>query len=323
MHGLAPRRPFQATTLAGVMALLAACGPHKDEGWSGYADADYVYVAAPLAGQLGALYVAAGQQVTKGKPLFALDDEAEKAARAEATARLAAASYQAADTGKGKREPEVSVNQAQLAQARAQAEIAQHDFTRKRELLAKGFIAQAQVDEAEHTLAQARSRVAELASVVQVARLPARSDERAAAEAQVDAARQVLRQSEWRAQQKQQAAPVDAQVADTFFRPGEFVNAGQPVVSLLPPANVKARFYVPEPQVQQVALGANVTLHCDGCPAIAARVTFISTRPEYTPPVIYSNEQRAKLVFLVEAKPAPADAAKLRPGQPLSVTASR
>jgi HlyD family secretion protein len=300
--------------------MLGACGQQKDAGWSGYADGDYVYVAAPIAGQLSALHVLAGQQVKKGQPLFALDDEAEKAAREEANARLAAASYQAADTEKGKRELEVNVNQAQLAQARAQADMARNDLTRKRELLAKGFIAQAQVDEAQHTFAQAQARVAELASTVQVARLPARSDEQRAAQAQVDAARQALRQTDWRAQQKQQAAPVDAQVADTFFRPGEFVNAGQPVVSLLPAPNVKARFYVPETQIQQLALGGNVTLDCDGCRPIAARVSFISTKPEYTPPVIYSNEQRAKLVFLVEAKPSPADATRLRPGQPLSVT---
>jgi HlyD family secretion protein len=307
----------------GAAALLAACARQEDTGWAGYADADYVYVAAPIGGQLSALKVAAGQQVAKGQLLFALDDEAEKAARDEANARLAAANYQAADTEKGKREPEVAVNQAQLAQARAAAELAQHDYTRKRELVAKGFIAQAQVDEALHTLEQARGRVAELSSTVQVAKLPARGDEQRAAQAQVDAAREVLKQSDWRAQQKQQAAPADAQVADTFFRAGEYVSAGQPVVSLLPPANVKARFYVPEPQLQQVALGSNVTLRCDGCAPVAAKVTFISTKPEYTPPVIYSNEQRAKLVFLVEAKPAPADAAKLRPGQPVSVTASK
>jgi HlyD family secretion protein len=303
-----------------VCALLAGCGGKHDEGWSGYADADYVYVGAPLAGTLSVLYVASGDKVVQGKPLFALEDEAEKAAREEANARLAAASYQAADTDKGKREQEVAINQAQLAQARAQAQLAQHDLTRKRELLARGFISRAQVDEAQATQAQAQARVAELSSVVQVARLPARSDERLAADAQVDAARQVLRQSQWRAQQKQQTAPADGQIADTFFRPGEFVKAGQPVVALLPPANIKARFYVPETQVQSVAMGQNVALHCDGCgEAIAARVTFISTKPEYTPPVIYSNEQRAKLVFLVEARPAPADAMRLRPGQPLQV----
>ena len=196
------------------------------------------------------------------------------------------------------------MNQAQLSQARAQAELAQHDLTRKRELVAKGFISRAQLDEAQATLAQAQARVRELSSMVEVARLPARADERAAADAQVEAARQALRQTVWREQQKEQAAPADAQVADTFFRPGEFVAAGQPVVALLPPGNLKARFYVPEAQLSTVALGQDVLLQCDGCGApIAARVTHIATRPEYTPPVIYSNSQRSKLVFMVEAQP--------------------
>ncbi len=310
-----------ATSLA--LCLLAACGDKAPSGWSGYAEADYIYVSSPLAGTLAALNVKPGDIVEAGKPLFTLESEAEKAAREEAKARLDAASYQAANTEKGKRAPEVAVNQAQLAQARAQAELAQHDLTRKRELLAQGFISRAQVDEAEAQLAQSRARVAELGSVVQVARLPARADEQAAADAQVSAARQVVRQTEWREQQKHQTAPAAGQVADTFFRPGEFVNAGQPVLALLPPANIKARFYVPEAQLQSVALGKDVQLQCDGCGTpIAAKVTFISTRPEYTPPVIYSNDQRSKLVFLAEAKPAAADAQRLRPGQPVNVRAA-
>ena len=305
----------------GAVLVLASCAPKDEARWSGYADADYVYVAAPIAGSLVALRVKAGDTVAKGDALFALDDEAERGARDEAGARLAAAQYQAADATKGKREPEVAVNREQLAQARAQAELARNDLMRKRELLAKGFIARAQVDEAEHTLAQANARVGEVASVVQVARLPARGDEQLAAQAQAEAARQAVRQAAWRAGQKQQSAPADAQVADTYFRVGEFVNAGQPVVSLLPAANVKARFFIPETQLHSVALGAPVRLHCDGCgEPIAARVTFISTKPEYTPPVIYSNEQRAKLVFLIEAKPSAQDATRLRPGQPLTVS---
>jgi len=303
-----------------VFCLLAACGDKKDDGWSGYAEAEYVYVAAPLAGTLSALNVQAGQQVAQGAPLFALESEAEKAAREEASARLAAARFQADDTDKGKREAEVAINQAQLAQARAQAQLAQQDIARKRDLVARGFISKAQLDESQATLAQAQARVNELSSVVKVARMPAREDERGAANAQVEAARQVLRQTEWRQQQKQQASPAAGQVADTFYRPGEFVAAGQPVVALLPPSNIKARFYVPESELQSIALGKSVTMECDGCGApIAARVTHIATRPEYTPPIIYSNQQRSKLVFLAEAKPSPADAVRLRPGQPLSV----
>ncbi|MEO7549216.1 MAG: HlyD family efflux transporter periplasmic adaptor subunit [Ramlibacter sp.] len=313
-----------ATALAlAFAALLAACGKAPDDGWAGYAEADYVYVAAPLAGTLSALNVQAGEQVAQGAALFALESEAENAARDEANARLAAARFQAENTDKGKRGAEVAVNQAQLQQARAQARLAQQELTRKQGLVAQGFISRAQLDEAQATLAQTQARVAELSSVVQVAQLPARADERAAAGAQVDAARQVLRQTEWRQQQKQQAAPAAGQVADTFFRPGEFVAAGQPVVALLPPANLKARFFVPEAALPALALGGAVVLSCDGCGApIAARISHIATRPEYTPPVIYSNEQRSKLVFMAEARPGPADAARLRPGQPLTVRAA-
>jgi HlyD family secretion protein len=306
--------------IAPALLALAACGNGPDKAWSGYAEADYVYVAAPLAGTLARLEVQAGQQVAQGKALFALDAEAERAAREEARARLASAAFQARNTDKGKREAEIAVQQAQLAQARAQAELAQKDFGRKRELAPTGAIARADLDAARATLEQAHARVAELTAAVQVARLPARSDERGAADAQVDAARQQLRQSEWREQQKQQAAPVAGVVSDTFFRAGEFVAAGQPVLALLPPGHIKARFYVPEAEIATLALGQPVRLTCDGCAApIDARVSFIATQPEYTPPVIYSNAQRSKLVFLVEARPAPADAAKLRPGQPLDV----
>ncbi len=134
------------------------------------------------------------------------------------------------------------------------------------------------------------------------------------------AASAALRQSEWRREQKQQRAPVDAQVADTYFRPGEYVGAGQPVLSLLPPANIKARFFVPEAEVGRIKTGDAVQLSCDGCGApIAARISRIAPQPEYTPPVIYSNAQRAKLVFMAEARPAPQDAPRLKPGQPLDV----
>ena len=163
--------------VGGVLAvgLLTGCGAKPDAGWSGYAEADYVYVAAPLAGTLASLNVEAGQQVARGAPLFALESESEKAGRQEASARLEAARFQADNTDKGKREVEVSVNQAQLAQARAQADLAQHDLARKRDLVARGFISRAQLDEAQAALAQAQGRVAELSSVVQVARRPARA----------------------------------------------------------------------------------------------------------------------------------------------------
>ena len=105
-----------------------------------------------------------------------------------------------------------------------------------------------------------------------------------------------------------------------MYRSGEWVPAGSPVVRMLPPENVKVRFFVPESAVGALASGRPVRIRCDGCAAdVAAVVSFVSDQAEYTPPVIYSNEARAKLVFLVEARPQVADAARLHPGQPVQV----
>jgi HlyD family secretion protein len=104
-----------------------------------------------------------------------------------------------------------------------------------------------------------------------------------------------------------------------LYRPGEWVAAGAPVVSILPPGNVKIRFYVPEPVLASLRIGAPVSVRCDGCgAAIAAKISFIAPQAEFTPPVIYSRENRAKLVFLVEAHPDAANAA-LHPGLPVEV----
>jgi HlyD family secretion protein len=109
-------------------------------------------------------------------------------------------------------------------------------------------------------------------------------------------------------------------VFDIMYRAGEWVPAGSPVVRMLPPGNVKVRFYVPEAAVGALSPGRQVRIHCDGCAAdISAAVSFVSDQAEYTPPVIYSNERREQLVFLIEARPAPADALKLHPGQPVEV----
>ncbi|MGZ5032723.1 MAG: HlyD family secretion protein, partial [Usitatibacter sp.] len=149
----------------------------------------------------------------------------------------------------------------------------------------------------------------------------ARPDEIRAAEAQAAAAREALAQADWRLKQKSVASSVTGTVTDTMFVRGEFVAAGAPVVSLLPPANVKVRFFVPEPRLGSVKVGQKVLLACDGCAsAMGATISFIAPQAEYTPPVIYSRDSRAKLVFLVEARPAGEDAVKLHPGQPVDVT---
>jgi HlyD family secretion protein len=305
-----------------VTALLAGCSDKPSEAWTGYAEAELVYIAPAVAGRLTTLGVRSGEAVAAGQALFELDATPELAADAEALARAQGARAQAQDADKGRRAPEVAVTRAQLDQARAAERLAGIDLARQQQLLTQGFVAKARVDDAATGLTQARARVAELEAALTVAQLPARDDARSAARALADAAQSGRAQTAWRVAQKRQSAPMPARVQDIFMRAGEWVAAGQPVLALLPPANRKARFYVPQSVVGSLKLDAPVNLHCDGCGApIPARISFIAAGPEYTPPVIYSNQQRDKLVFLVEARPVKAeDAERLHPGQPLDVT---
>ena len=128
-----------------------------------------------------------------------------------------------------------------------------------------------------------------------------------------------LAQAEWSLSQKRQAAPLAGLVFDTIFQQGEWVPAGRPVIALLPPANMKVRAFVPQARVSTIRLGANARVFADGAGEFAGKVSFISPQAEFTPPVIYSQESRGKLVFMVEIVFDPATAAKLHPGQPVDV----
>lgn len=303
-----------------LAAALAGCNAPPPAGWAGYAEGDYVRIAAPVAGTLTRLAVQAGQPVDVGAALFRLDATPEAAARAEAAARLQASQAQALNIASGRRDDELAVSRAQLGQAQAAAALARAELARLQALLIQGFVAQAAVDDAATALQQRRAHVAELEAALRVAELPGRPAEREAAQASAAAAGQALQQADWRLAQTAQRAPVAGLVSETYYRVGEWVAAGAPVLALLPVGGVKLRFFVAQAELPGLSAGQTVLVSCDGCgQAIPAQIRRIASQAEYTPPVIYSNSQRARLVFMVEAWPAPADAARLRPGQPVEV----
>lgn len=303
----------------GALALVA-CGDRASPYYQGYAEAEYVRVALPFAGSLERLHVQRGMQVKAGDALFALERENEVAERREAEERLHNAEAQLANLEKSRRPTEIEAVRAQLAQAEAALKLSQAQLKRSEQLVAQNFISKDRLDEARTAQERDRARVAQLTADLATSRLAAREDEIKAARAAVAAARATLEQADWKLGQKSATAPVTGLVADTLYVKGEWVAAGSPVVSLLPPQNVKVRFFVPEPALGTLRIGQNVTVGCDGCAApIASSITFIAPQAEFTPPVIYSKENRAKLVFLIEARPSPEDAVKLHPGQPLEV----
>lgn len=304
-----------------IALALAGCTRSQDHTYQGYIEGEYVYLGSSQPGTLKQLAVERGQTVAAGAPLFALDAVAETAAIEQARAQLAAARAQLADLRTGRRTPEVDVVRAQLSQATASARKAQAQLARDEAQWRAGGIARAQLDDSRAAAEVGAAQVRELRHQVEVARLPARPKQIGAQQAQVEAARAAVAQAQWKLDQTRVSAPAGGLVVDTPYRVGEWVPAGSPVVQLLPPPDLKIRFFVPEAAVGALAPGRAVSVHCDGCAAdVAARISWVSNTAEYTPPVIYSNENRAKLVFMVEARPSDADAAKLHPGQPVAVT---
>lgn len=183
---------------------------------------------------------------------------------------------------------DADLQQSELAVRKTAVVNAQQTFDRAKELLSTAAGTRKTYDDAEAALRQARANL------------------------------------DWyqtRLDRRKALSPSDGTVQQVYFRPGETAPPGRPVLSLLPPGNLKIRFFVPETRLSSIRYGETVRVSCDGCAKdIAAKVTFIAASAEYTPPVIYSREERAKLVYLIEAHPA--DPEKLRVGQPVTVTLS-
>lgn len=317
--GHAPALAFAGLSAVVVM-LLTGCQPTVSDLLQGYLEGEYVYVACPLGGAVEGLHVARGEQVKAGDPLFTLESSLERAGRDEAERRSIQALAALEDAKKGKRPSEIDALTASLKQVQAALELAEKELARQQTLWQAGASAQQEMDAACSARDQCRERVRSLEAEIETARLGARADQVAAAEANVRALEAALTQAEWSLNQKRQSAPKSGLVFDTLFREGEWVAAGRPVVVLLPPANIKLRVFVPEAQLARLQLGDVVQVFMDGVrESVPAKVNFISPRAEYSPPMIYSRANREKFVYLIEAVFEGGMAARLHPGQPVEV----
>ena len=310
-----------AAAMVAAALFLAGCSPGPANRFQGYVEGEYVYVASPLGGALTDLAVARGDSVKSGQLLFRLERQSEADARTQAEENLAQAKSQLADLMKGERPTELASLEAQLARARANLKFSSSNYERRELLGATDVISREELDQARAQRDSDQAQVDQVTADLETARLGGREDAIRAAEAAVGAQQAAYDKAKWSFDQKEQAAPTNAFVQDTLYRRGEWVAAGNPVVVLLPPANIKVRFFVPETQLAGIKTGQTVAVSFDGAAKdYPATVSYISTENEFTPPVIYNRENRAKLVYMIEARFSPADAAELRPGQPVDVT---
>jgi HlyD family secretion protein len=242
---------------------------------------------------------------------------------ASAQAEVLQARARLSDLTKGRRPEEINIILKQKEQAEASLENAEKEYRRVRPLVHSGAASQAMLDQRKAAYEADQARVDELSAQLKVATLGAREDEINAAQAAVELAEQRVIQAERLLQESAPKAAFSGRIEDVFYRPGEFVAEGSPVVSLLPPENVKVRFFVSQAKLPGLTLGSAVNIECDGCAEpVHAKVTFISSQAEFTPPVIYSVESRDKLVFMLEATPD-AYHASLHPGLPVDIVPVR
>ncbi|MES1150595.1 MAG: HlyD family efflux transporter periplasmic adaptor subunit [Dongia sp.] len=305
-------------TLIGLLALpLAACDQPAGTGLLGYVEADYIYAAPVSGGRIAEVAVKRGDQVREGDTLFTLDPTEETAKRDGAAAALAEAKAKLADLQTGERPEELAIIQAQLDAAKASLTLSVPRIQRRQQMVKQNIVGVEDVDSAQAAVLEDRGHIAEYAARLAAAKLPGRAEQINAAAQAVAVAQAELAAAQWALDQRAVAAPAAGRIEDVYFRTGEQANAGAPVLQLLPPANLKLRLYVPEPEVGRYKIGEKLSVACDGCAASqTATISFIATAAEYTPPVIYSRESRAKLVYLIEARPDDASQ-PWHPGQPV------
>jgi HlyD family secretion protein len=303
-----------AATIVGLIVWVPRMGQPKT--LSGYIEGEPLYLAAPVAGTVRAVNVVRGQEVAQGQALFVVDPAQVRAQYDQAAAEAQAAAAQAQDARKGQRPLELAVFEANIAAAEARARDAQADLRRIQPLVRQGWYAPARLDDARAAADAADAQVRAAKRQRDAATLGARDDQVRAADARVAQTQAAVTGAGARLADVAPTAPKKARVEDVFFHAGELAPANQPILSLLPDERIKVRFFVPERELSAYRIGRSVRFACDGCAKdLSARIEFVSPRPEFTPPVIYSREARDRLVYLVEARPS----TRLNPGQPVDV----
>jgi len=288
---------------------------------NGYIEADYVHYASSTSGILQTVAVTKGRQVEASALLFSLDNAKERQDYQQALSQLASENALLKDMQSGLRDAEIDVLHSQLNQAAAALSLAQSKARREQLQYQRKAIAEFEYEKAVSDLQQKKSAVDEIKKRIAANALPARQDRYDAQAARVAMAQASLEKNRWILSNTQRTALTRGRVADIYYRPGEWVPAGNPVIALLPPGNIKVRFFISVAQLAHIKYGQRIEIINANVPTFAARVIYISPAAEYTPPIIYSNERREKMTFLVEAQPEDSQfaAEKLPPGLPVEV----
>lgn len=313
------KKSFHAMMILLCITLLPQCN-FNDHELHGYVEGQLTFLSSPTDGRLEQLGVRRGEQVKKGDFLFALEPLPESAELQSATAIINQASANLKNILYGKRPTELDAIRSQIKEVKAKIDFLTKQHQRYKILVEKSAIEQQRLDQTTQDLDVSIAQLKELEANLSTAKLPGREEEIKSAEAGLASTQALFDKAHWELVEKSLSATEDAQVFDTYYKVGERVPANRPVLSLLVPRDIIAVFFIPEPQLATIYLKQKITILCDNCASkFQGSIRYISPNVQYTPPVIYSNSARSKLVFRVEADITPINGKNLNPGQPIDI----
>ncbi len=264
-----------------ISLLLVACH-NNDKYYNGYIDAELIYLSSDFGGRLDKLAVTKGQSVKAGQLIFKLEQVDENF-------KVAISKLNKIDILARQRELQNRINYAQI------------NYNRIIELRTRDAASNDELDQAKENL-----------NILQ--------NQQRGLDAQMASNKKDIAQKIWQLRQKQNTAPESGIIFDNYFNPQEYVSGGIPIVSLITAQNIKVIFFVAERELSQVYLGQKILIQSDGAlRELVGQISYISNQAEYTPPIIFSREDRQKLVFRIEAKMTNPNLAQIHLGQPVSV----
>lgn len=288
----------------------------------GYIEGDYRYLVAPRSGWLKSVTVNLGDTLHRGQLAFNYRSDAEQFAVNQADAQLQSQIAQSQNLTTGARPEEIASLQAQFKAAQAQLLLAKQTLERYQMLQRSDAVAQVQVDEMVTQVRTAQAAVDSIQAQIRAANLPARQQTQNASIATSKAAKAALEKAQYDLSQLNVNSELAGEVIQVYYHTGEYVTQGQPIVQILPHANRKVIFYVPQDKLSTLRVGQVLNLQGIGSQQSLsnASIRYISPQASYTPPVIYSNENADKLTFRVEGVLNTADnMPNLQVGQPVQV----
>ncbi len=312
---------IKTVILLTIIAVITGCGNQDQHHYQGYVESRNIYLSAPYSGALLKACVHAGQHVNKGELLFQLDPNPQSLEVKQTAAELKQAEQVYVDLKQPKRPAEIAAIEAQVGQASSQVALAAMRVKRNQTLYDKRVVAKDTLDASAQQYQEMLYLKAQFEANLALANEGSRPDQIKAQEANIALITSKMNQARWQLAQKRLYAPADGVIFETYFREGELVGVQQPLAALLTPDNIRIDFFVPVEALANMRVGQQIMFDCDGCTKNnQAAIYYISPEAEYVPPLVYSRDNRDKLVFRIKANIH--DSVKFKPGQPVVVTVS-